>query len=378
MNQQIDLRNVDIVRMAEDDGAQLRGNPNGTLAGTCPKCKGRDRFAVITNARAGVQLWRCRHCHANGYRLPPKGDPSREMQDAISYLWHMRGITEWREIFDQLRGYGYSGSRSGSSSALPNSAAPKQRMVTREGITIPNELGSPPDDEWQNAATIHAEECRKRLWNPDGARALAYLRTQRMLADHTIHKFGLGFCDRTDKSTGAWRGITIPRSYGKALWCINVRTNGANGIRKYLMRSGSRLYAPFNGDALADPKIHNVIICEGEFDAMLCDQHAPEGFAAITFGGKSITPHYEALLLLRGRKCFCAFDADEAGDAGAIAWQKIAKRVRVPHGKDITEFVQAGGDLRQWIVSLTHDDFVQEARAMIEARGMVAIWQNAK
>jgi len=375
MNQQIDLRNVDIVRMAEDDGAQLRGN--GTLCGSCPKCGGRDRFAVITNARAGVQLWRCRNCHANGYRLPPNGDPAREMQDAIGYLWHMRGITAWREIFDALRGYGYSGTAKYSSSAPPSAARskPRPKPITREGIAIPDQLESPPSNEWQDAAAIHAMECMHRLWNSAGARALEYLRTKRMLSDHTIRKFGLGFCDRADKSTGAWRGITIPLQYGGSIWSINVRTAGEP---KYIMRTGSRRCVPFNGDALADPKIHNVIICEGEFDAMLCDQHAPEGFAAITFGGKDTAPNYEALLLLRGKRCYCAFDADEAGDAGAIAWQKISTRVRVPHGKDITEFVQAGGDLRQWIVSLTHDDFVQEARAMIEARGMVAIWQNAK
>lgn len=364
----IDLRNVDIVRMAEDDGVQLRGNPNGTLCGPCPKCGGDDRFAVITNARAGVQLWRCRKCF---------GD---QLLDAIRYLQHMRGLAEWRGIFDQLRAYGYSGTRSESSSAQP---IRKQisKPITREGVTIPDQLESPPSDEWQDSATIHALECMRRLWNPDGARALEYLRTKRMLADHTIRKFGLGFCDRTDKASSAWRGITIPRSYGGALWSINVRTNEANGARKYLLRAGSRTCAPLNGDALADPAIQNVIICEGEFDCMLCDQHAPHGFAAITFGGKSIAPSYEAALLLRGKRCYCAFDCDDAGDAGAIAWQKIAKRVRIPVGKDITDYVRLGGDLRQWIASLNGDDselFVQEAIRAATRAGMVAIWRSEK
>jgi len=375
----IDLRGVDVVRMAEDDGVQLRGNPNGTLYGACPKCSGDDRFAVIVNARAGVQLWRCRHCHANGYRLPPNGDPKNEMQNAIGYLWHMRGLDEWRDVFDQLRGYGYAGSRANPSSALPIRKIAKP--ITREGFTIPDSLESPPNEEWQDAATIHAKACMERLWSSAGSRALEYLRTARRLDDATIRKFQIGFCDRTDKARGEWRGITIPRSYGGALWAINVRTSAQNGMPKYVQRTGSRTRAPLNGDALADPTITRVVICEGEFDALLCQQHAPSGTAAITFGGKGTPPNYEALLLLRGRKCFCAFDADEPGDAGAAAWQRIAKRVRVPIGNDVTEYVQLGGDLKSWISTLDGDDsifFVQEAIRAAARLGMVATWQNEK
>lgn len=134
-------------------------------------------------------------------------------------------------------------------------------------------------------------------------------------------------------------------------------------------------------DTLADPAITRVVICEGEFDAMLSQQCAPSGTAAITFGGKGVPPNYEALLLLRGRRCFAAFDADEHGDAGAIAWKSIAKRVRVPIGNDVTEYVQRGGDLRSWIETLDGDDsifFVQEAIRAAARLGMVATCRNEK
>lgn len=376
---EINLRGVDVLRMAEDDGVRLRGNPHGTMYGACPKCSGDDRFAVLVNARAGVQLWRCRHCHANGYRLPSNCDPKHEMQDAIGYLWHMRGVNEWRDVFETLRGYGYV-----DSSFARKTAAPQKRIsrpVTREGLTIPDSLESPPSNEWQDAATIHAAACIDRLWSPSGSRALAYLRTRRMLDDSTIRKFDLGYCDRTDKPSGAWHGITIPLNYGGVLWSINVRTNEQNGMPKYIQRTGSRRCAPFNGDALADPAITRVVICEGEFDAMLCQQHAPSGTAAITFGGKGTPPNYEALLLLRGKRCYCAFDADEHGDAGAIAWQSIAKRVRVPIGNDITEYVQLGGDLPSWIETLDGEDsefFVQESIRAAARLGMVATWRSER
>lgn len=370
---QIDLRGVDIVQMAADDRVQLRGNPNGTLAGACPKCGGRDRFAVITNARAGVQLWRCRNCF---------GDKTL---DAIRYLQHVRGITEWRDIFDTLRRYGYAGSRE-SFSALPSRPARQKPLITREGSTIPDALEAPPSDEWQNAATIHAVECWKRLRTADYAHVLAYLHTKRMLNDRTIDKFGIGFCDQVNREAGEWRGITVPLNYGGSIWSVNVRTNQAHGIPKYILRSGSRRCAPFNGDALADEIVTRVIICEGEFDCMLLDQHAPAGTAAITFGGKSIAPNYEAILLLRGKRCYCAFDADEAGDAGAAAWCAIAKRVRVPFGKDVTDYARSGGDLPKWIAALddldspmfSGDLWNDEMIRACARAGMVATWRSAK
>jgi hypothetical protein len=382
VNAEIDLRGVDVTRMAEADGVRLRGNPRGTLVGKCPSqaCradpKNDDRFGIITNARAGIQLWRCRKCH-------PKE------ADAIEYLRHMRGMaastkSEWRAIFEALREYGYGGA-SGSPSALPK-ADRARPLATREGVPIPAQLESPPDSAWQAEARAHLEACVARLWHPAQAHVLDYLRTKRMLADETIRSFRLGFCNRTNARAGEWRGITIPLEYGGSLWSVNVRTNGKDGMPKYMQRTGSRRCVAFNGDSLADESVKRVVICEGEFDCMLIHQHAPSGTAAITFGGKDAAPNYEALLLLRGKRCFCAFDADTAGDLGAAAWQSIARRVRVPYGKDITEYAASGGDLAKWIAALDELDssgccddlWHDEVMRAVARAGMVAVWRNER
>lgn len=344
----IDLRGVDIVRMAEDDGVELRSG--ATRYGPCPKCGGKDRFGVIERPRNGeAQLWHCRQCHEG-------------FADAVEYLRHVRGLVEWRAIFEALRDYGYRDNRSGVRSAQSRPGRSAARQVTREGVRIPAALDQPPPGEWQDAATLFVLDCAKRLATDDGARALRYLLEVRRLTVETIRKHSLGFCaaDRSGvvphEKGRVWRGVTIPVSYGGALWCVNTRR--AKGEAKYLAIDGSRRCAPFNGDALADDSIEAVVICEGEFDCMLCDQHAPPGMAAITYGGKDFKPNYEAVTLLRGKRCYCAFDCDEngAGDKGAEAWQSIAKRVRVPFGKDVTEFVQQGGDLSTWLRSIDAAD----------------------
>ena len=48
-----------------------------------------------------------------------------------------------------------------------------------------------------------------------------------------------------------------------------------------------------------------------------------------------------------------AYDIDPAGAKGAAALRSLSRRVhvvRVPHGKDITEYYLQGGDVYDWLV----------------------------
>jgi DNA primase len=224
----------------------------------------------------------------------------------------------------------------------------RPRPTTAAGVVIPDALDEPPAREWQADKLEFVAECESRLWTEQGSRALAYLRG-RGLRDETIRAYRLGFCDRDDYKRGVWRGVTIPAFYGGALWSVNTRR--ATGEPKYKKATGSRAQL-FNADQLAGD-VHTVIVVGGEFDAMLTQQHAPAGLAVITFGSETKRVTWEADYLLRGKRVFIAYDNDDAGNKGAAQWAALGQRVRVPHGKDITEFVQAGGDVAAWLAGLT-------------------------
>ena len=57
--------------------------------------------------------------------------------------------------------------------------------------------------------------------------------------------------------------------------------------------------------------------------------------------------------LLGAQRILVAYDNDEAGDKGAGRWAAAfpgrVRRVRVPSGTDVTDFWQAGGDVRSWV-----------------------------
>jgi hypothetical protein len=237
------------------------------------------------------------------------------------------------------------------------------------------------DPAWQwavEALVVEAEAC---LWGARGRAALDWLRS-RGLADATIARFRLGFIPADGWATfGAGlarrrifrpRGITIPWPCPGA-WYVgdvagrrwagcNVRRMASDvfgelpgDVEKYRAVAGSErghLYPwpeilPTQG-ALAG------LIIEGELDAIMGEQEAGWLVRVGTVGAASTHPHRSALAALA--RCpwwLIATDHDAAGIDAARAWRERAphksRRVLLPHGKDLTEFVQAGGDVRAWL-----------------------------
>jgi len=79
-------RDADLLATAQALGAQLRRVTTTELAGACPVCGGRDRFAVNVKKR----LWSCRGCIAGG-------------SDAISLVMHVREL-DFRQAVAFLTG----------------------------------------------------------------------------------------------------------------------------------------------------------------------------------------------------------------------------------------------------------------------------------
>jgi hypothetical protein len=323
------LRTISLAALIERDGVILHGQSE--RYGPCPKCGGDDRFHL--RSYAGREYFFCRQCHD-------------KRGDAIEYLRWLHGMT-FAQACDAL----------GLRRERPALPASRPTPKTARGIVIPSCLDEPPAPEWQDAMRAFVADCAAYLPGP----VRDYLHG-RGLTDEAIARHRIGYNATSQHVAGewwTWRGIVIPTTYGGHLWRVNVRRRAADladGNGKYINARGSKAQL-FNGDALAtDP--HTVVMCAGEFDAMLVQQHAPDGVAAITFGSETKRPTWEADYLLRDRRVLIAYDNDDAGDAGAAQWTAFGQRASVPSPyKDVTEFAQAGGDVGAWITTLLHDDF---------------------
>jgi len=132
------------------------------------------------------------------------------------------------------------------------------------------------------------------------------------------------------------------------LWTVNVR-RGQGQSPKYKQIKGGRT-GLFGLDTLQD---HGAaVITEGEFDAMLLHQETSDLVGVITLGSAS-PRHFETWLpwLLKVERLLVAYDNDAEGREGLEFWLETTKRareMRVPEGKDVTDFWRSGGDLRAW------------------------------
>jgi len=323
----INLRQVSLAALVERDGIELH-KQGREMHGACPFCGGgqhSDRFWISDGGDR--DRFYCRQCQKGG--------------DAITYLALKHGMS-FGEAMDSL-------GVQGDESIWNPIQKPKTLPTTKTGIVIPESLDEPPSAEWQQAAKRFVEDCAVRLWTSEGEKALAYLRG-RCLADETIRIAQIGFSPSDDYRRGVWRGITIPHYYGGELWAVNVRRSV--GDPKYKVITGSKRCQLFNGDYLFLDDVQNVIVCGGEFDALVAQQFAPKGVAVVTFGSETKRVTWEVDYLLRGKRVLIAYDNDSAGDKGATQWAKLGERARVPFGKDITEFVQQGGDIAGWLAEI--------------------------
>ena len=211
---------------------------------------------------------------------------------------------------------------------------------------------APPDALWQDAAERVVAYAETILWSPQGENALLYL-LDRGLTSTSIRAARLGLIPGSGWTTLAGLtvpcGIAIPWFAAGDLWAVKVRR--AIGDPKYVQIAGGG-QGLYNADALVDRQLP-ALICEGEFDTLLAAQEAGQLVAAVSTGSASsrLNTWWHGDLI----SCpaiLVAFDNDAAGQRGAQRLQRLSPRVRVirvPEGKDITEFYLGGGDLYAWI-----------------------------
>lgn len=230
--------------------------------------------------------------------------------------------------------------------------APRSAPHTTTSRPVPPAEPSPL--EWQAAARQIVEQAEETLWSIRGEQALEYL-TGRGLNGGTIHEAHMGFIPGGYRQ---WRsiaglnvpcGITIPWFTGETLWAVKVRR--AAGQPKYVQLAGGSSGGLYRGDALEDAQA--VLFTEGEFDALLAHQEADGMVAAVTLGSASARLADSWVFdLARVPVILAAYDLDRAGEKGAARLQALSSRVhviRVPWGKDITDYYLQGGDVYAWL-----------------------------
>lgn len=291
----------------------------GEYAGSCPKCGGNDRFRVWV----GRNRFYCRGCGISG--------------DAIAYLRDVHGLG-FRDAVARLGG-----------DSLPARNTPARQGTARPVPAVPT---WPDPPRWRQAGEKIAREAHDYLMgNPQ---LLAYLHG-RGLTDGTIKEFGIGYSDIPHRyGLDVATGYTVPLldPNGTFYGILIRRPPGTPGDR-YTAISGS--HPPLMGRLTGKPAM---LVTEGALDMALAWQLAGDLVDVATLGSCVGNPDPWAIHLLPYRRILLCLDLDENGEKGRRHWGhfKSVLHVRLPldrsKGKDVTDFVLNGGDLRQWLLPL--------------------------
>jgi 5S rRNA maturation endonuclease (ribonuclease M5) len=244
----------------------------------------------------------------------------------------------------------------------------------------------PPSTHWQRTLYAELEVAQQYLWsNAQDAQAVRDYLHNRGLADETIRAYGLGYNPKsrhvqvqnpiTRAREKCWiaAGILIPIQCAGVLWAVRVRCRvgtlaaalnqmpdrytgdkqAGQEYDKYLSVKGSKTTGTFfNGDQLVEGA--KVLLVEGEFDAMLAQQVLGARVAVLTLGSASNRLNVRLKEQLKlARHVYLLLDEDTAGQGAAeklaLAIGDRAKKLNLPVGKDVTEFVvEHQGDLAAW------------------------------
>jgi hypothetical protein len=191
-----------------------------------------------------------------------------------------------------------------------------------------------------------------------GEKALEYLQ-RRGFDDDTIRQARLGYfpCEVRDapqrwglladhKPIWLPRGIVIPVRPADQVWMLWIRR--PVGEPKYLAVAGSK-HHDVGTEAVRFG--HPAVLVEGIFDRLAVQQEAGDLVTPVAVGTRHGTPHTVATLAL-AKPLLLSLDADDAGEATTVWWRRIfpqAQRWR-PTRKDPGEMLEAGEDLRAWVV----------------------------
>jgi DNA primase len=300
------------------------------LHGPCPFCGGTDRLLV------NGDIWTCRQCLGTD-----------KWHDAIAFVEKLKDLP-FADACDWLARW--------ANCTLPTSTTSTPAKTRRQARVYCPEA---PAQAWREKARVVVTTCADALWSDAGSKAREYLH-RRGLHDDTLRAWDFGFCNAPNRKGmeigGLYvrHGITIPWVMAGLLWAVNVRLPKPDpgSKEKYKMIEGSRKAgALFGLDKMTGKE--DVVIVEGEFDAMLAWQEIGDLVDVLTLGNAQARLSDRWIpRLLHIKRFWIATDDDKAGWECADYWLGITgargMRVLPPGGKDVTESWQNGESLGLW------------------------------
>jgi len=344
---------VDLVALFESRGIVLRKASSNEYKGKCPKpaCMNDPHNTNRLGVRWHTDRWWafCRQCH-----------PRR--MDALNVVEWLDGVT----TEEAIRALG-----------LHTNQPWKPKATSRKDAPAPaqhEQPQHPPSSSWQTLVNAFVDQWHERLFAYDetSERVLLWL-NERGIDGDMIREYRIGLNDTAQylnhaKTVWAERGVMIPHYFDGGLWRVRIRrfnsdikreqaknpnskpdkyrvVSGA-GEDKTILFAGDELLADYKVES---PTIRRVVICEGEFDAMLLRRFAQRDTAIVTTGSATITPKRGMIHLITWtpRDVVLVMDGDSAGSAAAQKWQSAIPSARIvtPPAKDITDSWTASAEL---------------------------------
>ncbi len=333
------LQSIDLMALITADLGQPLQKSRRWAMWKCPFHPDQKTPSLGVNLQKG--FWHCFGCNRSG--------------NALTWLCEHKGM----EKGEALAALGFSNPLTTTHS----SGARKPQSVSKppvEGTPI-----TEPSAAWQKRGLAFLEYAWKQLWQTP--EALAYLHESRRLADLTIQHFCLGYnpSDLWDiperwglskeDAKRVWlpKGFVIPCFVERSLWYLKIRRT--DGDPKYIHVTGG-VPAMFGTESLRGAPL--VLLTEGEFDCMLAWQMLRDvaGVASLGSASKKLDQSKWARYLLPAEEIVVVLDNDAAGKQGAQSLAGLSSQihpVRIPslrpNGKDVTDYVLAGGDLWAWL-----------------------------
>jgi len=323
-----------LIEVLKEDGlnpVKKSSSNGGEYCSPCPWCGGNDRFLIWPNEGQSGRWW-CRKCGKNG--------------SGIDYLIQKRNLT-----FSQAKSL--IGNSACNVPSTRNQSAADGSLIQPERWNI----------EAEKITYIFASNLNKDI----GKNCLDYL-SSRGISKKTANNAFLGYnpkdiyIPKTNwglpyevNEAGNERRIKIPA--GLVIPCIFEGKVIRLRIRLDFPEQGGAKYILVSGSS-TQPMVLGInkrlTIVESELDCLLIYEKCSDFTGVVGLGSATIYPKGQILeRISSAEQILVSLDSDEAGSKSSKWWitqfPNKSRRWPTPKGKDPTEAMQLGTDLRKWL-----------------------------
>lgn len=311
---------------------------------SCPACGGNDRFIIQPNKqqRNCTGYYFCRQCNKHG--------------DTIQFC---------RDFLNQT----YPDALEQAGATLPVQKRPSRYRLPISQQHVPTNLTriTPPPALWMEKATILVDWAHQQLLLR--LDVLQYLE-KRGIPLEAVKAYRIGFTPTNlfrDRASWGLSEEKDTKQKTRKLWIpkgIVIPTLEPNGdvIRIKIRRSDWHVddkfpkYAVISGsmgglNIIGSKNLPTAIIVESELDSYALHHAMNDSAFFIAVGSNMKHPDLESDYLVKRKQLIVLYDNDDAGKKMLAKWNAYAHAqcYVVPHGKDVGEYIETGGDIKAFM-----------------------------